>query len=128
MIISHDREFLNNTVNKIFKIDEQKLNIFESNYDAYIEQKAQQISKQHQQYKQWQKRRQQLEELLKHSRHLSNAKRRGKAVRATKKRIERETKIAKQNNYAEKYEEARISQINLGGSVYNKKELSKSII
>ena len=125
VVISHDREFLNNTVNKIFEIDEQKLNIFEGNYDEYIEQKAQQISKQHQQYKQWQKRRQQLEELLKHSRHLSNAKRRGKAVRATKKRIERETKIAKQNNYAEKYEEARISKINLGGSVYNKKRIIK---
>jgi macrolide transport system ATP-binding/permease protein len=42
LIVSHDRQFLNRTVNQIFEIDEHdhRLKRYEGNYDAYIQAKA----------------------------------------------------------------------------------------
>ncbi len=39
VIVSHDRFFLNNLVNKIAEIDGQKINIYSGNYDHYLEEK-----------------------------------------------------------------------------------------
>jgi len=42
LIVSHDRQFLNRTVNQIFEIDEHehRLKRYEGNYDAYLQAKA----------------------------------------------------------------------------------------
>ncbi len=40
IIVSHDREFLNRSVNKIVEVSLQKLNVYPGNYDFYEEEKA----------------------------------------------------------------------------------------
>lgn len=35
VVISHDRYFLDETVNRIFEIDDHRLNIYEGNYSFY---------------------------------------------------------------------------------------------
>ncbi len=39
IIVSHDREFLNRTVNKIVEVSQAKLNVYSGNYDFYEEEK-----------------------------------------------------------------------------------------
>ena len=39
MIVSHDRYFLNETVNRIFEIEHGRLSIYEGNYDFYAEER-----------------------------------------------------------------------------------------
>ncbi len=39
MIVSHDRYFLNETVNRIFEIENGRLSIYEGNYDFYAEER-----------------------------------------------------------------------------------------
>ncbi|MEQ9467209.1 MAG: ABC-F family ATP-binding cassette domain-containing protein [Ekhidna sp.] len=40
IIVSHDREFLNRTVNKIVEVTQANLNVYSGNYDFYEEEKA----------------------------------------------------------------------------------------
>lgn len=40
IIVSHDREFLNRTVNKVVEVAFQKLNVYSGDYDHYEEEKA----------------------------------------------------------------------------------------
>ncbi|WP_420577814.1 ABC-F family ATP-binding cassette domain-containing protein [Ekhidna sp.] len=40
IIVSHDREFLNRTVNKIVEVSQADLNVYSGNYDFYEEEKA----------------------------------------------------------------------------------------
>ncbi|MBP9759379.1 ABC-F family ATP-binding cassette domain-containing protein, partial [Candidatus Dojkabacteria bacterium] len=61
IIISHDREFLNKTVNKIFEIDEQKINVFEGNYDDYLNGKEKFIERRMVEFKAHEQRRIKLE-------------------------------------------------------------------
>ena len=41
IIVSHDRYFLNRTVNRIFEIEHRRLRAYEGNYDEYLEKKRQ---------------------------------------------------------------------------------------
>ncbi len=40
IIVSHDREFLNRTTNKIVEVTQQKLHVYNGNYDYYEQEKA----------------------------------------------------------------------------------------
>lgn len=40
IVVSHDRQFLNNTVNKIVEVSNQDLNSYPGNYNNYLEEKA----------------------------------------------------------------------------------------
>ncbi|WP_109829629.1 ABC-F family ATP-binding cassette domain-containing protein [Reichenbachiella versicolor] len=40
MVVSHDRQFLNNCVNKIVEVSQQKLTSYPGSYDNYLEEKA----------------------------------------------------------------------------------------
>ena len=42
IIVSHDRYFLNRTVNRIFEIEHHRLRTYDGNYDEYLEKKRQQ--------------------------------------------------------------------------------------
>ncbi len=42
IIVSHDRYFLNRTVNRIFEIEHHRLRTYDGNYDEYLEKKQQQ--------------------------------------------------------------------------------------
>lgn len=39
IVVSHDRQFLNNTVNKIVEVSNQELTAYEGNYDFYLQEK-----------------------------------------------------------------------------------------
>lgn len=43
MVVSHDRYFLDKTVNRIFEIENRKLHIYEGNYSAYIVQRKRRL-------------------------------------------------------------------------------------
>lgn len=62
LIVSHDRQFLNRAVNAIFEIDEHEhhLKRYEGNYDAYIQQKAQERQKWEEEYERQQEEIQEL--------------------------------------------------------------------
>ncbi len=51
IIISHDRRFLNNTIDRVFEIDEYKLNIYQGNYEDYLDQKQADIEEREKQFK-----------------------------------------------------------------------------
>ncbi len=40
IVVSHDRQFLDNTVSKIVEVSAQKLNVYEGNYSFYLEERA----------------------------------------------------------------------------------------
>ena len=40
IVISHDRDFIARTCNKIFEISDKKITIYNENYDSYLEKKA----------------------------------------------------------------------------------------
>ncbi|MFG6494885.1 ABC-F type ribosomal protection protein [Fictibacillus sp. UD] len=50
IIISHDRHFLDQTVNKIFELEDGKLTIFEGNYSAYRAEKQRRYEQQKRDY------------------------------------------------------------------------------
>jgi ATPase subunit of ABC transporter with duplicated ATPase domains len=90
LMISHDRAFLDNTVDTIFEIDEKKIHIFIGNYTAYKNQKEGWIERRDQAYKEQERKRKQLEQLIENARKIKDGKKRGKAIRAAEKRMERE--------------------------------------
>jgi macrolide transport system ATP-binding/permease protein len=67
LIVSHDRKFLNQAVNRIFEIDEHSYQIktYEGNYDAYVQTKAAERLKWEQEYQRQQEEIQELRRRLK---------------------------------------------------------------
>ena len=45
IVISHDRDFIARTCNKIFEINNQRITIYEGNYDFFMEEKAAKLAK-----------------------------------------------------------------------------------
>jgi ATP-binding cassette subfamily F protein 3 len=121
IIISHDREFLNNTIDTVFEIDENTLHIYPGNYDEYLVQKADYLEKRSTQYYLQEEKRQQMINLLEKARKITNGKRRGKAVSAAKHRMEREINKVE----IDSYKEQRIKNLELKGYVHNNKSVLK---
>ncbi len=61
LVVSHDRYFLNQTVNKIVEVENAKLKIYYGNYDAYQEQKEQEKEALKERYEQEQKQEKRIE-------------------------------------------------------------------
>ena len=55
IVVSHDRYFLNQTVNKIIEIDRGKINIYNGNYDYYVIEKEKELAKMKSRYENEQK-------------------------------------------------------------------------
>lgn len=117
--ISHDREHLNQTVNKVFELDEQGMLIFEGNYDDYILQKRAYIEDREKQYKAQEKKRAQLEKLIENMRKVKGGKKRGKKVRAAKTRLRREVTDKEIDNYNER----KIKGLELTGETHSGKKI-----
>jgi|694.fasta_scaffold54927_6 ATPase subunit of ABC transporter with duplicated ATPase domains len=109
MMISHDRSFLNNVVDEIWEIENQKIFSFIGNYDDYKTEKLKLINKWDQEYVLFLKKKAQLEKLLDSARKIKDGKKRGKAISSAKKRIERETGG---ENKKEKYETKSMRELN----------------
>ena len=121
ILVSHDRKFLNNIITHVFEIDEETLKVYKGNYEDYIKQKRLNIEEREKRFKLQEKKRDKLETLLKNSRNIKDPKKRGKAVEAAKKRIQRE--ISKQE--ISLYKENSISNFTFDGSVHRKKRILK---
>ncbi len=90
LMISHDRSFLNHSVDEIWEIDKKQVFLFVGDYDNYRNEKLKLIDKWNQEYVHFLKKKEQLETLLQNVRKIKDGKSRGKAISAAKKRIERE--------------------------------------
>jgi len=102
LMISHDREFLNNTVDEIWEIENKKLLFFVGNYDDYKEEKLKLIDKWNEEYVRFLRKKHQLETLIENVRKIKDGKKRGKAVSSAKKRMDREVNSNKKEEYTEK--------------------------
>lgn len=101
VMISHDREFLNNTVDEIWEIENKKILRFVGDYDYYKEEKLRLIGKWNEEYVRFVKHKKKLEALLESARTMKGGKR-GAAVRAAKSRISREVEDNKKEQYISK--------------------------
>ena len=105
LIISHDRYFLDNTVNEIYEIDNNVANRYLGNYTYYVKEKDRRILEQLEQYKQQQKKIKALEEAIKRFRDWgSRADNEAMFVKAkaVEKRIERMDKVDRPNTNSKK--------------------------
>ncbi|MFA5776287.1 MAG: ABC-F family ATP-binding cassette domain-containing protein [Patescibacteria group bacterium] len=107
LMISHDRSFLNHTVDEIWEIDKLQIFKFVGNYDFYKEEKLKLINKWNQDFVLFLKRKEKLDNLLELSRKI------GKGVAAVHKRIEREV----ENNTKEKYTSKKIKEVDFNTDV-----------
>ena len=64
LVVSHNRSFLNKTVDNILEIQQGKLTLFEGNYEAYLTQKEQLEREQARAYEKYQKERQQIKKAM----------------------------------------------------------------
>lgn len=65
MIISHDRYFLDETVDKIFEIDQQELYVYHGNYSYFVKEKHDRIIEEYEAYKTQQKKIEKMKEQIK---------------------------------------------------------------
>jgi len=121
IIISHDREFLNNSIDTVFEIDEQTLHVYKGNYDDYLVQKEEYLQSRETQFHLQEQRREKLINLIKKSQKIADGKRRGKAMSAAKHRLEREVVRVE----VDRYREQKISGLELKGFVHNSKTVLK---
>lgn len=128
VMISHDRQFLNNTVDEIWEIENKKLIRFPGDYDNYREEKLKLIGQWDQEYIDFLKKKSQLEKLITNMHKISDGKKRGRAISSAKKRMEREvTSVAK-----EKYTVKKMAKVQFESKVSQHKlmirfdEVSKS--
>jgi ATP-binding cassette subfamily F protein 3 len=63
LMISHDRQFLNNTVSEVWEIENHKLSVFVGDYDHYKEEKAKLIGKWSEEYVLFEKKKAKLKAL-----------------------------------------------------------------
>ncbi len=117
IMISHDRVFLNNTVDEIWELENQKLLRFVGDYDNYKLEKNKLIEKWDQEYTLFLKRKSQLEKLLENVRKIKDGTKRGKAVQAAKKRIDREITA----NEKTKYESKKIKALEFDTDIHSGK-------
>jgi ATPase subunit of ABC transporter with duplicated ATPase domains len=113
LMISHDRSFLNHTVDEIWEIDKLKLFRYVGDYDNYKSEKLKLINRWDTEYKLFVKNKSHLDKLLANARKIKDAKKRGNAVHAAKKRIEREVT----NDPKEKYTVTNINTIEFATTV-----------
>lgn len=123
IIISHDRMFLNNTVDIILEIDEQKILTFEGNYDDYLIGKGNYIEDRDKEFASQEKKRKKLENLIERMRGGRAGEKQGRRVRAAKMRLSREVL----NNEVKKYQEEKISQFGIRGNVHKKKKVIEAV-
>ncbi len=100
LMISHDREFLNNTVDEIWELDTKKLLKFVGDYDFYKGEKLRLINKWNEEYVRFLRKKAQLERLLVRAQ-VGHISRHGGASQV-KTRIRREIEEGKKEKYIEK--------------------------
>lgn len=72
IMISHDRQFLNNTAQKIFEIEDGEIWVSIGNYDAYLKNKELKVEQQFAAYQEQQKKIQKIKEAIRRLRQWAN--------------------------------------------------------
>ncbi|HVX92523.1 MAG TPA: ABC-F family ATP-binding cassette domain-containing protein, partial [Candidatus Dojkabacteria bacterium] len=121
LLISHDRDLINDVVNKIYEIDQGILLQFSGNYDDYVNQKQQWIENKELEYNRFVERKKKLEILLHKAQVGIIRSRSGNATEAAKKRYDREIT----QREVKQYEKKAYSDINISGSVHSAKLVLK---
>lgn len=116
LMISHDRQFLNNVVDEIWEIERHGLIKYVGNYDNYKEEKYKLIEKWNDEFKLQERKRAQLERLLENVRKIGAGHQRSRAISAAKTRIERLDRVK-----TEKYENNVIEEIKIKTEVHKSK-------
>lgn len=119
IMISHDRSFLNQTIDTVFEIDEKKLYVWEGNYDDYLIHKEEFKNERALLYKAQERKREQMEKLLASARKITDGKARSKKVSAAKKRMVRE--VTSKEIF--EYQQQKIADVNIAGSVPKTKKI-----
>lgn len=117
IIVSHDREFLNSVVNKIFEIDEQKLSIFDGNYDDYIDEKIYRIEQRRMEFNRQEKKRTKFENMIEIIKKHNPGVEQARALKAARTRFKREVL----DTEIDKYKEQRIKNLVLKGKTHRSK-------
>ena len=123
LVISHDRRFLDNTVNKILELDRvnNRFAEYSGNYTDYMISKEKQIARWDDEYEKQQKHKQRLEQWLTLKRQeasMGGDRKKGKQIRAMEKRLQRE--VYSDELKKPKTEKA-IKNLDFGGSVHSDK-------
>ncbi len=116
LMISHDRQFLNNVVDEIWEIEREGLIRYVGDYDNYKEEKLKLIDKWNEEFKAQERKRAQLERLLENVRKIGDGHKRSRAVSSAKTRIARLDKDKK-----EKYEKKVMKNVKMYTEVHNSK-------
>lgn len=74
LIISHDRYFLDNTVNRIFNLENKKINIYNTNYTKFMEQRKKDLEVLQKQYENQQREIKRQEEIIQRFMNYGNAR------------------------------------------------------
>jgi len=99
VMISHDRSFLNHTVDEIWEIENGDLRFYKGDYDNYKQEKLRLINKWDDEYVRFLKKKAQLEKLIENVGKIRDGKKRGRAVGSAKKRFEREVTNQEKGKY-----------------------------
>ena len=116
LMISHDRQFLNNVIDEIWEIEREGLIKYVGDYDNYKEEKLRLIDKWNDEYKAQERKRGQLEKLLANVRKIGDGHKRSKAISSAKSRIARLEKEKKS-----KYEKKVMRNVKMQTEVHKSK-------
>ena len=116
LMISHDRQFLNNVIDEIWEIEREGLIKYVGDYDNYKEEKLRLIDKWNDEYKAQERKRGQLEKLLANVRKIGDGHKRSKAISSAKSRIARLDKEKKS-----KYEKKVMRNVKMQTEVHKSK-------
>jgi len=72
IVVSHDRQFLNNVVQKVIELEDGEASTFHGNYDAYIKGKEEKVAQEFAQYEEQQKKIKKMKEAIKRLRQWAN--------------------------------------------------------
>ena len=125
VLISHDRYFLDQTVNRIFEIENHQLITYEGNYTAYAEKKRMREADELRKYEQQQREIQRQEEIIRRFRQHGTEKL-AKRAQSREKRLDQIERIEKPSQTPGKMKINFKQTYQSGNDVLLVKELSKS--
>lgn len=72
IVVSHDRQFMNNVVQKVIELEDGEASTFHGNYDAYMKGKEEKVAQEFAQYEEQQKKIKKMKEAIKRLRQWAN--------------------------------------------------------
>lgn len=125
VMISHDRYFLDQTVNRIFEVERHKLTVYEGNYTAFVDKKRMKQADERKRYDEQQKEIQKQEEIIRRFKQHGTEKL-AKRAQSREKRLDHVEKLDRPENAASKMKIHFKQNQQSGNDVIFAQNLSKS--